>query len=1443
SVRVEDCSLGWFSGLRVGRLRVASASGSLEEPLLSINGLHLKYQPWELIGALTAERPNLGRAVIEWVSIRVVRDPGGKLDLLKSTAPAPDFESIKVLDGMVYLLDLQAGTQRYVSQLRVKVGRLSRSEKAYVTGSGRLHFPAVPKDGQSPVAEGEAIPQEEDLIPSGVISLSGMLDHFDLNNVAGIIGGCDIEWKDVNVGYFLPQGRAPAGLLPAIDAPTGGQVTLAIDEADLIEVEGSVSASQLIVKAPGGQKRVNLGHLTVGFIGSYNKASGDAKFKPVQVSGAGSAVRVSGELHRAADGAWNGELKVGGTLSWAPLKEGLPPLGEVLAPVAVATGTAKIEDLTITVADSVARLKAGSINLDRTEVMWKPWFEKPSNRRARLKVDARIDLAARDIQYAEVLLLVGDEVETGGKKFAAEVSLAARTGTAAADKGESEAGRSAGRKLTIDLEVPEVALLSRHMPAAALLVEKLQATGTLAAQVTVWADTDDLAVSAKVDGNGLSLRKGAGAGKPRGKFLAAEVRGRLKGPQGRPEFNFAELRLEDGTVTWRGNLSLRPGDGDKPPRTVFSGRLDARGVQQWVRLLRPFLSWKGLSLALVGNLQCDLEGYVDGREFFLDLQADAARASIELNKSAKARAATGRLMVKPLGEPAGGQVTAVYLFGQDRLLLKRFVAHLGDSTIMLKGRIDEAKKLVMSDRPDHAPPCELQAEVTSDSVDKLLDNLPSLESLVRAYGVGGGLRWRGSVSIGERTRVTSLLDLTDTVYTVPGELTKTAGLKQTIGLDVHWPSDSPDKVTELTVAKLAAVTGSSKVDLGGLVSVDREVLASPASPAALRHAVRSVDLRGRVNLIQGDSLRRYSRLWRRWSQRYDIEGSASAALQVSGTRDGGRIHFVVDGTAASFQYGMRASAGGPGESRMARFLFGEATRKPAGTRARVELTLKTTEMAGEMALEGAILDVADTHLTCSGTIYAKGRLPGSLSDVNGYVLRLEGKSAQLARLAQLLPMPGLRRLDPQGGVEFSVDVAGDPYSFELRDGKFIFDKAHLKYRGSVISIDGRLAVGRRRLTADGLSVAVGESSIVLAADIARPFNAPKGRLALTGEYLDLDKVLKTFGIEQIDQSRPIIGIPAFWPPTARLLGRMEVSGHLAFDRLKWTDDKSVHYDWSAFASDFRLADGQLVADRFKAVMLGGVVIGRVAADFREANPWLKVGYDARNLKAGPGLTALVKRQFPSLTIQGAGNSTYQARQRMFATAEQFNYPVGLTRFEALDGTIVGPVAPQWLAALFPGLKLSRYAFRKMESITRLRADGRAESDMLFDGVPYSLYIAGYTEADGTARYSLGVDLFNSLQGDEAARSLEQGRIPMLYFTGKIVGSEWGDQRVDYKLAPDVAYDLFLRRNLFFKILSVAGEKRRPDFKPYKAQFDTRTPAADDNPRDAGDKDTDTDKDQ
>lgn len=527
SVRVEDCSLGWFSGLRVGRLRVASASGSLEEPLLSINGLHLKYQPWELIGALTADRPNLGRAVIEWVSIRVVRDPGGKLDLLKSTAPAPDFESIEVLDGMVYLLDFQAGTQRYVSQLRVRVGRWARSEKAYVTGSGRLHFPAALKDGKPPVAEGEAIPREEDLIPSGVISLSGLLDHFDLNNVAGIIGGCDIEWREVNLGYFLSQGRAPAALLPTIDAPTDGQVNLKIDEADLIEVEGSISASHLILTAPGGQKSVNLGHLTVGFIGSYNKVTGDAKLKPVQVSGAGSAIRINGELRRAADGAWNGELKVAGMLSWAPLKEGLPPLGEILAPVTVATGTVAIEDLTITVADGVAHLKAGSINLDRTEVMWKPWFEKPSNRRARLKIDVRIDLPARDIQYAEVLLLLGDEVMVGDKEFAAEVSLAARIGTAAetTGEGESEAGRAGGRKLTIDLEVPEVALLSRHMPASALLVKKLGATGTLAAQVTVWADTDDLAVSVKVDGGGLVLRKVAEAVKPRGKLMRRKFAG------------------------------------------------------------------------------------------------------------------------------------------------------------------------------------------------------------------------------------------------------------------------------------------------------------------------------------------------------------------------------------------------------------------------------------------------------------------------------------------------------------------------------------------------------------------------------------------------------------------------------------------------------------------------------------------------------------------------------------------------------------------------------------------------------------------------------------------------------------------------------------------------------------------------------------------------------
>ncbi|NLX59005.1 MAG: hypothetical protein GXY74_07940 [Phycisphaerae bacterium] len=1446
-VSVADCSVGWLSGVKVGQLRVASASGDLDAPAIAIRGLHLNYEPWELVAAARAERPHLGRAVIEWLGVRVVRQADGRLDILESSGPPPDFQSVDIRNGMIHLVDLQADTRRYVSQVRLTLGRLARSEKAYVTGGGLLHFPA---DGEAEPSPESASPTaagplpgvaagEAGLTPVGVLSISGFLDHFDLNNFAGIVGGCDIEWKSVNLGYLFPRGSAlPGGL--RIDAPTSGEVNLTIDQADRIGIRGRVSASQVqLGVARRSAALVDMSLLTVGFAGTYNKTTGDIRISPIQISGAGSSVHVDGDLVRKADGRLEGELSVRGMISWAPLKEDVPPLGGALSGLAAATGTAAVNHMNVTFAGDTARVLADDISLDRTELEWKPLLSKPAGRRARLALDASADLRTGRVSLASASLRIGQAGPDGHDEIVVTATTPTPGGDAAAPGAVAEdEGAAGGEAIRIEVSIPDAELLPRHVPATEELIRRFNVSGSLSVEALLRREADDVALAVTVDAGALAFETGPGATKASGVPLRVRAEGVLKGETGQPECRGVEAVLADSRLIYKGRAYRAAAAGGQPPHVAFGGRLDVTGIQQWLRLVRPYVS-RTRSPALVGNLRCELDGRVGADQWQLDLEADASRASVELiAPDGSFGEAVPPLLAKPLGDEASLRLKAAYDVRSDTLTIPTAEIRFADSVLRLEGSLAGATGLAEPAARAPTLPARVSLEVVSEDVRAMLTCLPWLQSQLKAQRAEGGLSARVSATLDERVSVEARVDLTDTGYTAQdGELTKARGMRQTFALRASRPTKVAGNLRRWTIDQTSLELGPARATLAGTVELDADVMRGMADWTALRHVMRSVDLAGNATLVEDQSLRAFSRSWNRLCAEYNLSGRATADLRLRGSRGIGELRLTVDATEATFQYGMRGLAGA-GEAQ-GPFVVGEATLKPVGTRAMADVWVRRAPLAGEFEIEKATLDIADTHVTCKGTLYCRDRLPLRPGDILGCVLDLEGRSEQLARLAHLVPLRGLRQLDPQGGVAFSMSVAADPYSLELTSGDFTFEKARVTYRGEPVAVNGRLVLGRPRLLADALAVSVAGTSLTVAADIAEPFDAPKGRLSVTGERLDLDRLMAMFGIEAPDAAHPVIGIPSDWPALASFLSRMDVDGELAFGEFKWTDDKKLRYDWNAFVADFTLDGGWFDVRPFKAVMFGGVVIGHIATDFREANPELLVEYSTRNLQAGPGLNAMVKLQFPDMTVNGSSDSVYQARQRLFATAEQFNWPVGMTEFEARDGTMVGPAAPEWLANLFPGMKLSRYDFRRMRSVSHLMADGSSESEMLFDGSPYAVYITGRTGSDGTARYSLGVDLMNSLESGETARKLEQGRIPLLTYSGRIASSTWADRDVSYKLAHEVAYDVFLKRNILFRLLRALGDKRRPDFEPYKGMFDTNVPeppeSDGDRPPDAGEK--------
>jgi hypothetical protein len=96
--------------------------------------------------------------------------------------------------------------------------------------------------------------------------------------------------------------------------------------------------------------------------------------------------------------------------------------------------------------------------------------------------------------------------------------------------------------------------------------------------------------------------------------------------------------------------------------------------------------------------------------------------------------------------------------------------------------------------------------------------------------------------------------------------------------------------------------------------------------------------------------------------------------------------------------------------------------------------------------------------------------------------------------------------------------------------------------------------------------------------------------------------------------------------------------------------------------------------------------------------------------------------------------------------------------------------------------------------------------MIFKGKAYDIYLFGMTHPNGKFEYTLGVDLALSLGSKEASRTVDQGKLPLMNYTGRIVGSRMAEEQISYVLPHQFAYDVFVRQNLLLQLIKQIGEK-------------------------------------
>jgi len=972
------------------------------------------------------------------------------------------------------------------------------------------------------------------------------------------------------------------------------------------------------------------------------------------------------------------------------------------------------------------------------------------------------------------------------------------------------------------------------------------------------------AVHADLTGTEVALAALGGATKPAGTPATLGADAVLWPAQRRSDLRRLAVRLGDGTMHWAGSARIDwPRKEGEQPVGRFEGTLSLERIASAGAVLAPgrFDPAPPVSGGAVFDVRADL---AEGR---LRTHMEAGLERMDL--------ALGDYLVKPAGQTASLSLTSLWHTGRwnhvegeaDLDLPGVHLSALGQATVAV--RMEDVRPPARSPAPSPAgPPAQRAPQADAPAADadpergrmdepkpathrsSLIAQLvspttvevkaavsdlrgaaamsPLLERGLKTYEAAG--RADGRVVLSMRTgaviEAVGEVDLTQADLRLGNLLAKPPG--QTLTARVAGD------VTLRRRGRLALGLSTAEVHLGesvtraaGQVRLDWAGLTAPVNPAArLAAALEEADVTVQADWRHGPALRRALPWLEPLAKRCGLEGATRWTLALSGTPTRGRFDLDVDATDCRVSAVRQTPRRGEAEA---------VTVKAAGVPASARLGVRYGEVPGEMVVEALGVRLAEAEATASGRLLFDDPRLLVPAPPTAWTLAIEAEVPDAAVLASLLPWR-LADLEPTGAVAVTLRAAADAKGTEVESCRLVFDAARIRWFGRRVRLDGPVSYDEERLATDGLNLAVGGSDVRLVAYVSRPNDDPTGSVIVRGTALDLAEVQEMirqtseslalrspgtgpYGPERVRRDEPTTvgggGADGRLPsPLGSVLGRLLARAHLSADvRLDRVilvvPEWETRYDLQALEAEGRLAEGRLVIPRFACGLNGGRVTGRMRLDFREDTPVLDVTYDARDLAMDENLEPFIDTTFPGMKVFGTLSTRATLRQRLAEGA----YPVGGGETVLTDGVLEGPAAPDYITRLLPGLKLTRYRFHRMSNVFENRPNGDTDNRMLFDGKAYDLFMFGVTRADGRTHYTVGVDLSVSLGSETISRTLDQGKLPLMHYDGRVVGSGWAEQAPSYVLPHEFAYDVFLRRNLLLQLIRSLGEPEPEIKKP------------------------------
>jgi hypothetical protein len=994
----------------------------------------------------------------------------------------------------------------------------------------------------------------------------------------------------------------------------------------------------------------------------------------------------------------------------------------------------------------------------------------------------------------------------------------------------------------------------RDLPA---LAELWPAVGSLLAPVRLEGKITGECFIGQEEGNEIILH----AALPRGTWLSVPgvlvkpvdqdarlvLAARLDGP--RSQWNDIDLlaRMGEASLHLHGGSLGLVGDDNAEPVLVAQGQWELLGLESLLKLVD--------SPAAAG---LDLRGAMEGSGSIV-IGPAAASGSIEV-KADRAALRTGA-WVKPELQPAYCTLQFSTQPSEAGWTHSRLSAQYRSPGGVISAKVaalpsaDNARGNAGLARAD----CEFRADI--EDAAWLVQSCPPLGRLLeggRLSGpahLAGGARWEGGDLDGNVSLDGAGLDLA----APGGAAVKRAGTPLAMRLEgALFYARAPSAAVKLDLRRLELAAANCTADLGGRCEIDPS--AHVAGIGDLTRALPSATLSAsfHVDRSAGDLVPDLLPALRQFG--VDGQANGSCRLDVGGTIEL-KSSVELGGVCVAVPGGFSKPAGMPGRAQaiisLSRDLssvdslevlasLGESNLAVEG-KAKLALTgagaprlwqasgglavtvgdasqwatflplLAVYEPNGELRLtaqwndeSGFAVSKAEVQTAGLGAAY-RGRRVSLAGDLQADgVTQVIATLQQVAR-AQAEGRSGLpARRSSDDGIGSRASTRTGPYgSPDLPDGA---------------TPPSPLRVAR--VSTDGLEFRADENHGWVVADVTGPLGAaPSGRVRVLAELLDVKDLADWLadphapGAAKTGEAGGACAVQ-LTPAEAqkleddarrgiallrRAIERSELDIRFEIDRFRTFDaDVCQAYEVRQMVIQAAASKGKLRMQM--AAGIGGGTFRRTQeTNLADENPAISCDTAFQEVLASQSTRAQLTRFFPGNTVNGSFDHSEKLTMPLSSAVANMIDPraplhaSGPGETTAITGVMEGRAAPQFVTSIFPGLNTTRYNYNRMRAFTRQFPDGSAQSDMIFDGESYDLYMEGTTDPNNIARYETGIILLSRPQTPELNHDLKLGRVPLLKIKARIQGGKLYDTEVSYPWPNEALGTMFIRNNPFYRL--------------------------------------------